>query len=407
MRNRYYEWIEDQFSLLNLDSQDYLVLQDIDLPKTGLLELMVLEKSGYLGALKQTPLKTWFFPGEKMPSGLSNDPDNRQEHVAPEYLSTILLGNQSPQGSSFPQNHLPPANSFLIQIHKELQALFPAAILDNPKPPLLKNEAFIPHCAFYITDKALEHCIKSSSPYIAAGDLSNMSMLQLITLQQSLLLYGSYDYHLDKVVNCLIPRIHSFLQEKFTQFAIQFCQQTIQNKFLAQQKKATQELHFKIAFQALLSEVTILSGKGNSHILIPCAPAGKGGFISIESKQYNPVFKPIGLTCAYLETALLRLKKELMQKKLQLSDFTLIATTCKHELERVKTNFEGFAVEWANLNDKVAFLGTLLDELKLHHQQIESCNADLSQRPNAFFQGESASVEEPRQVVKIERCVIS
>ena len=198
----FYKLISKQFSELNLE---------IDFKNSDILEYMVLEGGGCLNALKGMPLKCIFFGGQTS-NIIFKDKSSR---------SKIELG--------FDREVNEVTKRHLIDTMRKFSNDY---IEDYEHKRYNRDNTLY---SFILLDKDIESAIKSSSLFIAAGNLSELELIDLLELKENISLYKVNDSTISNIVDRLTNKISQYIDSTFSKESIHMASLTGPNKFKANQ----------------------------------------------------------------------------------------------------------------------------------------------------------------------------
>nr|MBA3535684.1 hypothetical protein [Tatlockia sp.] len=221
-----------------------------DLQQTQILEYMVLEAAGLLVPFKNTPLVCSYKSSYSSEYSF-NDTDLR---------STINLNLQGVELDFGSWSIEEPEREKFINLASSIQHKFPKSMTGHSFSVLYE---------IIMRDKDLLKAIKSSSLYIAAGELSSLDLTGLLLLKQKVELYKNVGASIaDKpsIADTLITKINLHLNKKYSVEQINEAEPTSQKQFTAYQALLEQERVFNQLFIKLQGKITELSSKGREFI---------------------------------------------------------------------------------------------------------------------------------------------
>lgn len=315
----FYDLISKQFSELNLE---------IDFKKLDILEYMVLEGGGCLNALKGTPLKCVFLSAHTS-NILFEDGYQR---------SSIQLGFHS-EVDDLTERHL-------RETLRKIPHKFSEYTYDY-------EHQFYNHYntlyAFILLDKDIESAIKSSSLFIAAGDLSKLELIALLELKENISLYKINDSNISNIVDRLTNKISQHIESAFNKESIDIAFLSVSNKFKAKQSILNQEQKFTDLFFELKNQIAYLKKKGTPKIQGNVWTAGQG-VSYVPNPDFVPEYENIALAADKLQVTLEKAREDFFNHPPSEKSLKQFQHTCYQAIEDAKTKFTKHPDIWGQLH---------------------------------------------------------
>lgn len=315
----FYELINKQFSELNLE---------IDFKKLDILEYMVLERGGCLNALKSMPLKCVFLSGH-----------TSNVHFEDGYQrSSIQLGFHSKVDEVTERR--------LRETLRKIRPKFSEYTYDY------EHQYYNHHntrYAFILLDKDIECAIKSSSLFIAAGDLSKLDLTALLELKENISLYKINDSSISDIVDRLTNKISQHIESTFNNESIHIAFLSVSNKFKAKQNILNQEQKFNDLFFELNNHINYLKKKGTPKIQGNVWTAGEG-VSYVPNPDFVPEYENIASAAGKLQTTLEKAREDFFNNPPSEKSLKQFQDTCYQAIEEAKTEFTKHPGIWDQLH---------------------------------------------------------
>lgn len=326
-----YEKIQKQLSKANIK----LVIAELE--QTNILVYMVLEAAGILAPFKDSKLLCSYKPG------YDSSYESEYNFRDAEPRSTI---NLSLKGVQFDWG--------TASIDKSERDKF-FNIANSIKHKFSKSTNGHSFSALYeiiMRDKDIKQAIKSSSIYIAAGDLNPLSLSELLLLQKKIELYknaGAPITEKPSIADTLIDKISLHIKKIYKEEEINEALPNLQKQFTAYQALLEQERAFNQLFTKLQRKITELSVKG-SELNSTITPSKVNGHNlgSVPVPGYEEVAKVANTLSDSLKTArenFFKVNKPITPKEVQ-----AFKTSCEEAIDAARDEFAKFrnGNEWYN-----------------------------------------------------------
>ncbi|MBL7479973.1 hypothetical protein [Legionella bononiensis] len=307
-----YESISKQFSEFNLE---------IDFKTTAILQYMVLEKAGCLNSLKGMPLITDF-----LFSAMNNNrlDDNCRSHI---YL-----------GFDGKENDL--SKSLLEEIFGKVLGHFNSFVLE----PIGKEyDMGYSQGHLVLLDREILDAIKSSSLYIAAGDISKLDLDALLELTVNISLYKTNDEKINGLVDKLTIKIAQHIGRTFDKTKID---EAIENVkvCLFNQKQQFNELVVQFNDQ-----IAYLKNKG-TPFLAEVKGIAREEDTNTPNPDFVPEYKKLAIAANKLKTTLENARDNFFDNAPTETSLKLFQETCSQAIKEARIEFSKHQGLWDQLH---------------------------------------------------------
>lgn len=328
-----YNIIRDQLSLsgIHLDNE-YLQQSDI-------VEYMVLEAVGLMPSMQSIELKTEYQTGYHPydTGGLAiRFHDGKQRSTLGFGIKNIQVGEQGEP-----------------LIAEQTKVLFKKMILSIWNKFIQSKQdtegRFWPLCSFFMLDEDIEYSIRSSSLFIAAGDLSQFSLQHLLMLKKKINLYKINDNNISTLVDNLSDKITAQVNSHFDAPLIQESSEAVEKEFAAQQAKqpaiAAQKLKFNQLIFSLDAKINDLHKKGTEAF----PDTLLGG--TLKNNDFIPAYAPVARAADELQTSVENARREFYKSNSSLDDVRKFESALTGAINKARGEFSKFRGENAWYND--------------------------------------------------------
>ncbi|MBA2709362.1 MAG: hypothetical protein H0U57_02030 [Tatlockia sp.] len=248
-------------------NQSKIIFKEEELKKTDIIEYMILEAAGILFPLKDTDLVCTY-------KASYNSQYSFTDHKPRSTIKLNLKGIEWSLDRPITAIKESEINKFLDlanSIHQKYN----------------KSTPCHPYNALYeviMLDEDIKMAINSSSIFLAAGDLSNFDLNQLLLLQKKLPLYNNVRGSFNHVVNALVEKINFNIKKRFSPELVKEGKDEVENHFKAFQKISEQERKFNLLFATLENKITQLSKKAMTGVVNPEYVSGYDAVAGVAQK---------------------------------------------------------------------------------------------------------------------------
>lgn len=202
-------------------------------------------------------------------------------------------------------------------------------------------------------DDDIDLAIQSSSIYIAAGNISEYTLTELLLLKKKLEFYRSGNVQIETIVEDLDKKIRNFLESKYSNDAIQDTVLYVNKYFAALEIIKTQERQFNQSFAELEQKTEEFLKKGAPYI-----KENQFEFDQSFGSRPNPDYIPEYTAAAKAAVKLIdsltnaRLSFFNYNKLVTSNDLEAFNNSCRNAIKEARTEFSKFrGLPHAWLND--------------------------------------------------------
>ncbi|RUR21953.1 hypothetical protein [Legionella qingyii] len=316
--------------IANQLSQAGLHYEEQQLEKMDIIEYMVLEAAGVLHPLQGMSLKCVFSPGHKGTLYVSDG----KKHSSLEF--GLVPNLQEPSISEEKKKQF-------IQIVNGIVHKVPKSTsIDAPRHRHGTPSTF---CEFIIPDENIEQAIKSSSLFVATGDLSELDLESLLLLKRKLFLYVIYDKKLSELVLHLLDKVDNHLSEHFDQASVQKALPKVGKKFAAMLATTREEHKFYQLLNELSDKLYELTRKATKTY-----ESGAPNDPPIVNNNFDPNYSSVALTAQLLNSNLVDAGAQFFNNPMSKNSFEAFKSTCDTSIKSAKGEFGKFRgwAKWYN-----------------------------------------------------------
>ncbi|MCW8386787.1 hypothetical protein OQJ18_09455 [Fluoribacter dumoffii] len=302
--------------IANQLSQSGLNYEVQQLSKSDIVEYMVLEAAGALYVLKGTPIKCFFRPGHTSTIFFQ---DNKKH-------SSLEFRLETPSISKEEETHFK-------QILRRIEHKFPESAFDHEHQ---FYNFYTTQYAVILPDENIEHAIKSSSLFRAAGNLSELDLESLLLLRKKLKSYIIADDNLSALAKRLIDRVNLHLAEHFEPDLIEQISPTVKRKFAAMVAVIQKEYKFNQLVGILNDKLYELIHKGTKTY------KDVHSNTLIANKDFNPNYSNVAPIAQVLSSSLVDAGTKFFNSPLSQNSFNEFKKTCEEKIKNAKDEFAKF-----------------------------------------------------------------
>ncbi|QMT59309.1 hypothetical protein HBNCFIEN_00671 [Legionella sp. PC997] len=313
-------------------NQSGFYYEEQQLQRTDIIEYMVLESAGALHPLQGKPLKCIFRQGHTS-NILFRDNKRR---------SALEFGlNPSVKESSLSEDE----KTQFIQIVNRIEHKFPESTFDSEH---YFYNSFHTLYSVILPDDNIEFSIKSSSLFVAAGNLLELDLEALLLLRKKLAVYKIADNNLSVLVDRLVEKINNHLSEHFEQRSIQQTLPKVEEKFAAMLAIEREEHKFNQLLQMLKFKLHELADKGTKTYEPHTSDEP-----ALLNDNFDPNYSTVAPIAQLLGASLLDAGTSFFNNPLSQKSFTKFKQTCHDSIQSAKEEFgkyRGWAKWYNELN---------------------------------------------------------
>lgn len=319
----FYQLIANQLSQSGLDYEKQ------QLEQTDIIEYMVLESAGALHPLQGKPLKCFFRPGDKGTLHLEDD----KKHSSLEF--GLVPSLQKPSISEKEQTQF-------IQIVNAIEHKFPES--SSYSKPLSYKHSGIRY-GVILPDENIEQAIKSSSLFMAAGDLSALDLDSLLLLRKKLNLYKIADDNISELAERLVDKVNIHLSKHFDPTLIQQALPKAERKFVAMLAIAREEHKFNQLLQMLNYKLFELTHKGTKAY-----ESGASDDLPVVNNDFDPNYSKVAPIAQLLRSSLVGAGADFFNNPMSQDSYKEFKSTCYKSIKGAKDEFGQFRgwAKWYN-----------------------------------------------------------
>ncbi|CAM2840933.1 hypothetical protein [Legionella worsleiensis] len=300
-----------------------------------IIEYMVLEAVGALHPLKDKPLLSVFRLGHTS-NCLFEDSQKRSS------LEFGFKKNSSDSG----QSAISEEDGFdLIDKVKAIEVKFPKSTHDSEH---FYYNHFNTLYAVIMLDDDIEKAIRSSSVFLAAGDLSQFDLGSLLLLRKKLACYQIADANIKALSIDLSDRITDYMNSHFDRQLIAQTEPEAQKQFNLMIAITKEEHRFNQIFRRLSYRLSELTNKGTPFFESSIIPHGP-----ISNVRYNSNYAKIASIAKSLTTTLRAARNDFFNNPVSQERVIQFQTICIDAITHAKgefAKFRGFANWYNELN---------------------------------------------------------
>ncbi len=316
--------------IANQLDQSGLHYEEQQLHQLDIIEYMVLESAGVLHPLQDTPLKCVFRSGHT--SNILFQDNKKCSSL--EFGLAVNLKKPSISEQEQAQ---------FIQIVSGIEHKFSESTFDSEHQ---YYNHFKTLYAVILPDENIEHAIKTSSLFVAAGNLSELNLESLLLLRKKLNLYKIANNKLSALVERLVDKVNAHLAEHFDPTLIQQTLPKVKRKFAAMLAIAKEEHKFNQLLEMLNYKLYELTDKGTKTYETDL----HNEQYTFNNSRFDPNYSSIAPIAQLLKTTLVEAGTNFFNNPMSQNSFKEFKTTCHDAIKSAKDEFGKFRgwAKWYN-----------------------------------------------------------
>ena len=300
--------------------------EEQQLDQLDIIEYMVLESAGALHPLQGKPIKCVFRPGHTSNIHFQDD----KKHSSLEFGLHANLNSVEEQ-------------TRFIQIVRGIEHKFPESTFDSEHRYYNRFNTLY---AVILPDENIEHAIKSSSLFVAAGNLLELDLESLLLLRKKLKLYKIADNNLSDLVERLVEKVTTHLAEHFDPALIQQTLPEVKRTFAAMLAIAREEHKFNQLLEMLNYKLYELTDKGTKTYESDLSDEQ----YTFDNIRFDPSYLMVAPIAQLLKTTLVNAGTNFFNNPISQDSFKEFKTTCHEAIKSAKDEFGKFRgwAKWYN-----------------------------------------------------------
>ncbi len=311
-------------------SQSGFLYEDQQLHQTDIIEYMVLESAGALHPLQGQPLKCVFRAGHTSNIRFQDG----KKHSSLEFGLTVNF--KKPSFSEEEQTRF-------IQIVRGIEHKYPESTFDS------EHHCYNTYRTLYaviLPDENIEDAIKSSSLFVAAGNLLELDLESLLLLRKKLKLYKIADNNLSVLTDRLVEKVNTHLTEHFDPALIQQTLPEVKRKFSAMLAITREEHRFNQLLHMLNYKLYELIDKGTKTYESTLSDEQ----YTFDNFRFDPNYSMVAPIAQLLRTSLGNAGTNFFNNPMSQNSLNEFKTTCENAIKGAKDEFAKFRgwAKWYN-----------------------------------------------------------
>ncbi len=305
-------------------------LELADLVKSNIVEYMVFEAAGIL-----IPLQDKEFESTCTKTGIIF------EDIEPRSTITLNLKGVEWNWGSFTTKIDESERKNFLRIAESIQKKY-----SQSKP----SDSFEALYQIIMRDTDIEDAFKSSSIYLAAGNLQDFELTRLLILKKKLSFYEKAGGIIQIIVNLLEEKINLHIKNNFKEEEINSCQAEAENQFIAEKIFLEQERKFNALYAELEKKINELCFKGKEAE--PTKLMANKSFKVIHNLDVKPQYSEVAQVAETLALSLKTARNNFFNEPtpLTVEKVQIFETACKQAIDAATDEFAKFrdGNEWYN-----------------------------------------------------------